>query len=62
MNCSYSITQSHDIPEIDKSAVVDFKILAEVPESFSKGVADCDAGRVVDMETVIGGQPPPKRE
>jgi hypothetical protein len=29
-----------------------------VPESFLKGLADCDAGRVVDMEKAMQDPPP----
>jgi hypothetical protein len=32
-----------------------------IPESFKTGMADIVAGRVVDMETVLGGANPPPR-
>ena len=33
-----------------------------VPESFKRGMADAEAGRFVDMETVLSGaKPPPRR-
>jgi hypothetical protein len=30
----------------------------EIPDSFLRGLADCDAGRVVDMERAIEEPPP----
>jgi predicted transcriptional regulator len=32
-----------------------------VPESFKQGMADADAGRLVDMEIVLNEVPPPPR-
>jgi predicted transcriptional regulator len=33
-----------------------------VPKSFKQGMADAEAGRVVDMEIVMSGaKPPPRR-
>jgi predicted transcriptional regulator len=32
-----------------------------VPESFKQGMADAEAGRLVDLETVLSGAPPPAR-
>ena len=29
-----------------------------IPESFRQAIADADAGRVTDMETVLSGRPP----
>ena len=33
-----------------------------IPESFKQGMADVEAGRFVDMETVLSGAPPPSRK
>ena len=33
-----------------------------LPESFKQGMADAEAGRFVDMETVLSGAPPPYRK
>ena len=33
-----------------------------IPESFKQGMADAEAGRLVDMESVLSGAPPPRRE
>jgi len=32
-----------------------------IPESLKEGMADADAGRFVDMETVLSGAKPPAR-
>lgn len=32
----------------------------EIPESFKQGMADIEAGRVVDMETALREVPPPR--
>ncbi|MBU6401880.1 MAG: hypothetical protein KGS61_16310 [Verrucomicrobia bacterium] len=32
-----------------------------IPESFKAGMADAEAGRFVDMETVLSGAKPPPR-
>jgi predicted transcriptional regulator len=33
-----------------------------IPESFKRGMADAEAGRFVEVETVLGGaQPPPRK-
>jgi hypothetical protein len=34
----------------------------EVPDSFWKGLADCDAGRVVDFERALEEDPPNQNE
>ena len=33
-----------------------------IPKSFKQGMADAEAGRFVDMETVLSGTPPPSRK
>jgi len=33
-----------------------------IPDSFLRGIADCDAGRVVDMELAMEQQPPPQQQ
>jgi len=33
-----------------------------IPKSFKQGMADAEAGRFVDMETVLSGAPPPSRK
>ena len=32
-----------------------------IPESFKQGMADAEAGRFVDMDTVLSGAKPPPR-
>jgi predicted transcriptional regulator len=32
-----------------------------IPKSFKQGMGDAEAGRFVDMETVLSGAPPPSR-
>ena len=33
-----------------------------VPESFKRGMADAEAGRFAEMETVLSGTPPASRQ
>jgi predicted transcriptional regulator len=33
-----------------------------IPKSFKQGMADAEAGRFVNMETVLSGAPPPSRK
>jgi hypothetical protein len=33
-----------------------------IPKSFKQGMADAEAGRFADMETVLSGAPPPSRK
>jgi hypothetical protein len=35
---------------------------SSVPESFKQGMADAEARRFADMETVLSGAPPPSRK
>jgi hypothetical protein len=52
------------LPPQDRADVARF--IAEhddswVPESFKRGMADTEAGRFAEMETVLSGAPPPSR-
>jgi predicted transcriptional regulator len=59
------IEQIKSLPPADRAEVVKFVVENDdswVPESFKRGMADAEAGRVVDMEIVMSrAKPPPRR-
>lgn len=65
MSAAEIIEQIKALPPNERAEVA--KFVAEnddswVPESFKRGMADAEAGRFVDMETVLSGaKPPPRR-
>ena len=65
MSAAEIIEQIKALPPKERAEVA--KFVAEnddswVPESFKRGMADAEAGRFVDMETVLSGaKPPPRR-
>jgi hypothetical protein len=65
MSAAEIIEQIKALPPNERAEVA--KFVAEnddswIPESFKRGMADAEAGRFVDMETVLSGaKPPPRR-
>lgn len=59
------IEQFKTLAPTEREQVARF-VLAEddswIPESFKRGMADAEAGRFADMETVLSGTPPPPRQ
>ncbi|HUI05438.1 MAG TPA: hypothetical protein VL486_00375 [Verrucomicrobiae bacterium] len=52
------------LPKEQRAQVIEFVRQleeGEIPESFKQGMADVDAGRVVDMETALNKRPPRRR-
>ncbi len=63
MSVAELIKELNALPLDQRMEVVDAVLEADdswVPESFKHGMADFEAGRVVDMETALT-QPPPSR-
>jgi len=64
MSAQEVIEQFKALPPGERAEVARFVVENDdswIPESFKRGMADADAGRFVDMETVLSGAPPPPR-
>jgi len=64
MSAQKIIDQFKALPAKERARVAKFVLENDdswVPESFKRGMADAEAGRFVDMETVMSGAPPPSR-
>jgi predicted transcriptional regulator len=58
------IEQIKSLPPKERAEVAKFVVENDdswIPESFKKGMADADAGRFTEMETVLSGKKPPSR-
>ena len=65
MSAREIIEQIKHLPPKDRAQVAKFVLEQDdswIPESFKRGMADAEAGRFVDMETVLSGAPPPSRK
>ena len=61
MSVAELIKELNALPLAQRLEVVDAVLDADdswIPESFLKGMADIEAGRVVDMETALTQKPP----
>ena len=64
MSAQEIIEQIKHLPPVERAQVAKFVMEQDdswIPESFKRGMADAEAGRFVDMETVLSGAPPPSR-
>jgi hypothetical protein len=58
------IEQFKALPAKERAQVAKFVVENDdswIPESFKQGMADTQAGRLADMETVLSGAKPPPR-
>jgi predicted transcriptional regulator len=58
------IEQFKALPAKERAQVAKFVVENDdswIPESFKQGMADAEAGRFVDMDTVLSGAKPPPR-
>ena len=58
------IEQFKALPPSERAQVAKFVVEHDdswIPESFKQGMADADAGRFVDMDTVLSGAKSPSR-
>jgi predicted transcriptional regulator len=65
MSAAEVIEQIKELPANERAQVTKFVVENDdswIPESFKQGMADAEAGRFVDMETVLSGTPPPSRK
>ena len=64
MSAQEVIAEIEALPKTEQLAVLDYvqrKAVAEVPESFHRGMAQALAARGVDMETALRETPPARR-
>ena len=64
MSAQEIIKEFKELPPVERAQVAKFVMEQDdswVPESFKQGMADAEAGRFVDMETVLSGAKPPSR-
>ncbi len=64
MSAQEVIAEFKELPPAERAQVAKFVMEQDdswVPESFKQGMADAEAGRFVDMETVLSGAKPPSR-
>jgi len=65
MSAQEIIEQIKHLPPKERAQVAKFVVEQDdswIPESFKRGMADAEAGRFADMETVLSGAPPPSRK
>ena len=64
MSATEIIEQFKSLPASERAQVAKFVVENDdswVPEAFKQGMADAEAGRFVDMDTVLSGAKPPPR-
>ncbi len=64
MSATEVIEQFKGLPAGERAQVTKYIVEHDdswIPESFKRGMADADAGRFADLETVLSGAPPPLR-
>ena len=64
MSAQEIIKEFKELPPAERAEVAKFVMEQDdswVPEAFKQGMADAEAGRFVDMETVLSGAKPPSR-
>ena len=64
MSAAEVIEQFKALPANERAKVTKFVVENDdswIPESFKQGMADAEAGRFVEMETVLSGAKPPPR-
>ena len=65
MSAAEIIEQFKALPPEERAVVTKYVVEHDdswIPEDFKQGMADAEAGRIVDMEIVMSGAPPPPRE
>jgi predicted transcriptional regulator len=65
MSVTEIIEQIKNLPASERAQVAKFVVEQDdswIPESFKQGMADAEAARFVDMETVLNDTKPPTRK
>jgi predicted transcriptional regulator len=64
MTAEAVIKQFKALPPDQRAEVAKFVMTSDdswIPESFKRGMADAEAGRFADMDSVLSGEAPPSR-
>lgn len=64
MSATEIIEQFKALPADERAQVAKFVVENDdswIPEGFKQGMADAEAGRFADMDTVLSGAKPPSR-
>lgn len=64
MTAQTVIKQFKALPPRERAEVAKFVVESDdswIPDSFKRGMADAEAGRFTDMDTILSGAPPPSR-
>lgn len=64
MSAQEVIEKIKALPADERAKVAKFLMVEDdswIPESFKEGMADAEAGRFAEMETVLSGAKPPHR-
>ena len=64
MSAQQVIEEFKELPPVERAKVAKFVVENDdswIPEEFKQGMADAEAGRFVDMDTVLSGAKPPSR-
>jgi hypothetical protein len=64
MSAQEIIEEFKALPPAERAQVTKFVVENDdswIPKEFKQGMADAEAGRFVDMETVLSGVKPPRR-
>ena len=65
MSANELIEQIKGLPRNERAEVAKFVLEQDdswIPESFRQGMADAEAGRLADMDTVLNSVKPPPRD
>lgn len=65
MSAQELIERIKELPPKERAEVAKFIVENDeswIPDSFKRGMADAEAGRLVDTEKIFGGDPPPSRK
>ena len=65
MSAQEVIAEFKGLPPAERAQVAKFVVENDdswIPKSFKQGMADAEAGRFADMETVLSGAPPQSRK
>lgn len=62
MSAAEIIAQIKELPPAERAQVTKFVVENDdswIPEELKRGMADAEAGRFADMDTILSGAPPP---
>lgn len=64
MSAQEIIQEFKALPPVERAQVTKYVVEHDdswIPDEFKEAMKDAEAGRFVDMETVLSGAPPPSR-